>query len=125
MVAFNPNQTQLLIADDNTAFREIVVEIVEPYFDTIAVPSAEAAIEVMGRCEIHLAIFDLNMELMSGLDAIRWLRDRRLAFPCILMSSELTEEITAQAYFLSTHSVLKKPVGRNELLDTIHCALEL
>jgi CheY-like chemotaxis protein len=118
-------ETCLLIADDDEAFREAVVEVVEPYFETIAVPSAELAIQVIETQFVTLALFDLNMETLSGLDAIRWMREHRFSLPCILMSADVTDEIERQAQRLETFSVLRKPVPRHQLLDTIHCALEL
>ncbi|SFI27080.1 response regulator [Planctomicrobium piriforme] len=125
MVAIRRLDACLLIAEDDDAFRQTVVEIVEPYFRTIAVPSGEQAIQVVESTPVHLALFDLNMHLLSGLDAIRWLRDHHLGFPCILMSADVTDEIELQAHQLKTFSVLRKPVRRAQLLDTIHCALEL
>jgi len=124
VVAFRPSDTCLLIADDNIGFREAVVEIVEPYFHTIAVPSGEEAIQVVKSTRVHVALFDVHMEVLSGLDAIRWLRERGVELPCILMSADLTEEIECQAQELDTFSVLRKPVRRGELLDIIHSALE-
>ena len=115
----------LLIADDDPGFRETVVEIVEPYFETIAVPSGEDAIEIFENRLVDLALFDMNMNLVSGLDAIRWIRDRHLVVPCILMSSDVTDELEQQAQELETFTVLRKPPGRTQLLDTIRCALEL
>ncbi len=125
VVAIRRSDACLLIADDNDAFREAVVEIVEPFFRTIAVPSGEQAIQVVETTPVHLALFDLNMQVLSGLDAIRWLRERQLELPCILMSANVTDEIELQAQKLDTISVLRKPVRREILLDVIHLALEL
>ncbi len=124
MVAIRSTDTCLLIADDNDAFREAVVNIVEPFFQTIAVPSGEQAIRVVETMRVHVALFDFHMDVLSGLDAIRWLREHQVDLPCILMSADLTDEIESQAIELETFSVLRKPVRRDELLDTIHCALE-
>ena len=115
----------LLIADDDPVFRETVIEIVEPYFETIAVPSGEHAIQVVESKLVDLALFDMSMHVLSGLDVIRWMRARQLALPCILMSGDVTQELEQQALELETFSVLRKPPGREQLLDTIHCALEL
>jgi len=118
-------KTRLLIADDDRAFRGTVVEILSPYFQVIDVPSGEEAIQVVENMSVDLALFDLNMNLLTGLDAIRWVREHQLEIPCILMSSEVTLEIEIQARELDTFSVIRKPPRRAHLLDTIHCALEI
>lgn len=114
---------QLLIADDDPVFRETVLEIVEPYFPTIAVDSAERAIEVVESVPVDLALFDMHMHVLSGLDAIRWLRRRQVELPCILMSSHVTDELETQAMELNTFSVLRKPLRRDRLLEIIRLAL--
>jgi CheY-like chemotaxis protein len=123
--ASRPAELRLLIADDDPGFRDTVVEIVSPYFETIAVSSAEAAIEVVEHTPINVALFDVHMHVLTGLDALRWLRERRLELPCILMSAQVTEEIESQAQELAAFRVLRKPPRREQLLDTIHGALEL
>lgn len=125
IVALKRHAARLLIADDDPGFRRAVVEIVEPYFATIAVPSGEEAIQVVETTEVDLALFDMNMQILSGLDAIRWVREHRLNLPCILMSGNVTAELESLALELDTFSVLRKPPRRDQLLDTIHCALEL
>lgn len=125
MVAMKRQEPRLLIADDDRAFRETVVEILSPFFEVIDVPSGEEAIQIVESTTVDLALFDLNMELLTGLDAIRWVRQRQLEIPCILMSSEITCEIEDQARQLDAFSIIRKPPRRIQLLDTIHCALEI
>ncbi|WP_437226978.1 response regulator [Planctomicrobium sp. SH661] len=116
---------RLLIADDDVKFRQTVVEILSPYFDVIEVPSGEQAIHVVETTMVDLALFDMNMDLLTGLDAIRWVREHQLEIPCILMSSDITLEIETEARELDAFSVIRKPPRRSQLLDTIHCALEI
>ena len=125
MVATQSAERWLLIADDDVGFRQTVVEIVEPYFRTIAVPTGEEAIQVFESRSIDLALFDMHMPLLTGLEAIRWVREHRLEIPCILMSADVTDELESRALELETFSVIRKPPRRTQLLDTIHGALEL
>lgn len=119
------NDIKLLIADDDALFRETVIEIVEPFFPTIAVESGEQAIEVVRSEPIGLALLDMHMHLLSGLDAIRWLRRQHVDLPCILMSSDVTDELEQAAQELNTFSVLRKPPRRDGLLAIIRLALGL
>ncbi|WP_437185982.1 response regulator [Planctomicrobium sp. SH668] len=125
MVAGRRESARLLLADDDVAFRQTVAAILSPYFEVIQVPSGEQAIDVVRTTPVDLALFDMNMEILTGLDAIRWFREHHLELPCILMSSDVTAEIEIQARELETFSVIRKPPRRAHLLDTIHCALEI
>ncbi|MEW4487896.1 response regulator [Thalassoglobus sp. JC818] len=116
---------QLLVADDDCAFRETVLELLEPHFQTIAVECAEHAIEVVSTTSIDVVILDMHMHVMTGLEAIRWLREHQSRLPCILMTSDLSRELEAEAYGLEAFSVLRKPPRAQHLIDTINCALEL
>jgi len=115
----------LLIADDDRAFRETVIELLQPHFQAIGVDSGEQAIEVVESTNVDLVIFDMHMHVMSGLDAIRWLKQHDVDLPCILLTSDLSEEIESQAYELETFRVLRKPPRRQHLIDTIQGALKL
>ncbi|MCA9081521.1 MAG: response regulator [Planctomycetaceae bacterium] len=116
---------QLLIADDDQGFRETVVGLLEPHFQTIAVESGERAIEVVESIPIDIALLDMHMHLLTGLDTMRILRDLLGPLPCILMSSAVTAELEDAAEDLHIFSVLRKPPTRQLLLDTIHGALQL
>ena len=118
-------EVQLLVADDDPAFREIVLEFLHPHFQTIAVESAEQALEIVESTDVDLALFDMHMHVMSGLEAIRWLRDHDSELPCILMTSDPSTMLESEALELKTHSVLRKPPRQKQLIDTIQCALEL
>lgn len=115
---------QLLIADDDPAMRETLVEMLRPEFETIDVESGEEAIEVVEHREIHLAILDLHMPLLSGIQALRLVRQRRFGLPCILMSANWTEPLRSEALSSQASAVLQKPVTRRELVTTITTALD-
>ncbi len=125
MVAAKFEKLHLLIADDDPAFRVTVVEFLAPHFQTIQVESGEAALEIVERQTIDIALFDMHMHVLTGLDTIRQMREQFLNMPCILMSSDVTEEMEQQAQQLNAFTVIRKPPQRLELLDTIRCALKL
>ena len=54
-------QYQLLIADDDDAFRGTLREIFEPFFRLIEAQSGEEALELAAHEEVHLALFDMHM----------------------------------------------------------------
>ena len=119
------HEPRLIFADDDPAFRQTVVEILEPYFDTLAVESGEQAIEIVNTYPVDLAIFDMHMHELTGLETIQLLRSKKLMLPCILMSGNVTPEIELEAERLNTYSVIRKPPQKSDLINTIQRALEV
>ena len=116
---------RLLIADDDSAFRATVEEILRPHFQTVQAVSGEQALEISERVRIDMALVDMHMHVLTGLETIRHLRDRFRELPCVLMSSDVSEELTSQALDLETYSVIRKPPRQAELINTIRGALRL
>ena len=115
---------QLLVADDDVDFRQAVCEIFAPFFRVIEVESGEEAVERISREEVHLALFDMHMKHLSGLDALRQLRALHIVAPCIIVTSDYTESLRDDAEQAAAFSVLRKPVTRRVLVNTVARAVE-
>jgi len=122
VVASRPRY-QLLIADDDPAMRETLVEMLCPEFAAIDVESAEQAIELVEHEAIDLVLFDVHMPLVTGIDALRIVKRLRAELPAILMSAHWTEPLRIAALELRPAAVLHKPVTRRELVTTVTAAL--
>jgi CheY-like chemotaxis protein len=115
---------QLLVADDDDDFRHAVCEIFAPYFRLIEAGSGEEALEVVAREEVHLALFDMHMKQLTGLDALRQLRALHIVAPCILITADYTDALRDDAEQAAAFSVLRKPVTRRDLVSTVARAVE-
>ena len=115
---------QVLIADDDGDFRRAICEIFAPFFRLIEAESGEEAIELAAREEIHLALFDMHMKQLTGLEAIKQLRSLHVVVPCILMTADYTESLREDAVQANAFTVLRKPVTRRDLVGTVACAVE-
>ena len=101
---------QLLISDDDRDFRETLRVVFERRgLDTILAANGQEAVEIVRSESIHVVLMDLHMPKLSGIDAIRQIKDLRGSMPCILISAALDEAIQAQAS--DAFSTLKKPVS--------------
>lgn len=125
MVIETPQSYDLLIADDNRGFRETLREILEPrlVLRIHEVDSGEAAVEYTQDYQIDIVLLDMHMHLMTGLEALRALKGLNATRPCILITSEATEQLRKDAAEADAYSVLSKPVRRAELCMTIADAL--
>ena len=125
MVIETSHRFQLLIADDNRSFRETLRELLEPRLPLAIheVESGEEAVEYAQHFRIDIVLLDMYMHEMTGLEALRVLKDLNAVRPCILITSEATEELRRNAQQLNAYDVLNKPVRRQELCTTVAGAL--
>jgi CheY-like chemotaxis protein len=115
----------VLIADDDDRCRETLREIVEPEgYRTLLASSGEEAIEIIHEESIHLALFDLQMPRMTGLETVQLVHQFNAFLPCILVTANATQEIIRQAFQVRAYSVIPKPVSKSMLLYTMLRALK-
>ena len=115
----------LLIADDNSSFRQTVREVLERrfHFAICEVSCGEEAVDCVQECQIDIVLLDMHMHHMTGLDTIRVLKDMDALRPCILITSDDSDDLRRDATQADAHTVLHKPVRRNELVTTVSRAL--
>ena len=95
-----PNRIEsyrVVVADDDPCFRETLLEMLEPDFQTYPVESGHAAIEVIEQIDVDLALFDMHMPDVTGLEAIRQIKQVKRDLPCLLMTAKYSEQIRQQA----------------------------
>lgn len=116
----------VLITDDDAAFRETLRATIEPWgVETMLAGDGLEALEIVKRGSVHLAVFDMHMPRLTGLEAMLRLRAMGLNLPCILMSAKLDESLRKAAGEADAFSLLPKPVSRRELMGSIERALKL
>ena len=115
----------VLIADDDDDCRKTLRDIVEPEgYRALLASSGEEAIEMVQEESIHLALFDLQMPRMTGIETVQVVHQIRASLPCILVTGNATQEVIRQAFQVRIFSVIPKPVSKNILLSTMLRALK-
>jgi CheY-like chemotaxis protein len=114
----------ILITDDDPVFRDTVCGVLEPDgFRTIVASSGEEACEIIQSEEVHVALFDIHMPRLTGLETLRLVKQFKALLPVILMSARLDETIRAEAEREAAFAVLAKPVSRFDLTNSVQQAL--
>ena len=114
----------ILITDDDQGSREALREIVEPEgYRTILASSGEEAIEIVRDEPVHLALFDVHMPRLTGVEAVQIVHQFNTHLPCILVTADANEDVMRQAFQVRAYSVIPKPVSKNVLLYTMLRAL--
>jgi two-component system, response regulator PdtaR len=114
----------VLIADDDRDYREAMRDLVEPEgYRTVLASSGEEALDIVRVESVHLALFDVHMPNMTGLEAIEIAHQINAILPCILVTADPSEDVMRQAFRVRAYSVLPKPVSKSILLYTMVRAL--
>jgi CheY-like chemotaxis protein len=114
----------ILITDDDQGSREALREIVEPEgFRTVLASSGEEALDIVREVPVHLALLDMHMPRLTGLETLQLVREINAALPCILVTGDANEVLIRQAFRARAYSVIPKPVSKNVLLYTVVRAL--
>jgi CheY-like chemotaxis protein len=124
----NPTAEQrdysVLIADDDDNSRETLRQIVEPAgLRALLARSGEEALDILGEGVVHLALFDLHMPHLTGLETLRLARQLGALLPCILITGDASDSVMRQASQASVYSVIPKPVSKSVVLYTVLRAL--
>lgn len=121
--ARSQNPYQLLIADDDAGFRNVLKELFNPYFELYEAESGEEAIELVEQFQVDLVLLDMHMDVLTGLEAVRIMKQINAILPCILITADATDELRQDASEANAFEVLSKPFKRQELVSTVSDAL--
>jgi len=115
----------VLILDDDLYFRQTLENIIEVK-DLKPFPAAtgEQALEIVAREEVAVALIDLRLDQMGGLEVLREIRQRSPYTECILLTGHASRETAIQATNQGAYSYIQKPFKTDELLLTIRRAIE-
>jgi CheY-like chemotaxis protein len=121
MLIANPS---LLITDDDRDFRETLGDVFERRgFHTYLAANGEEALTIVRHNLVHLAVFDLHMPKLTGLEAMRAIKSSNRVLPCILLSAALDDGIVREAKEIEAFGVLRKPVSFQELTGLVTTAM--
>jgi CheY-like chemotaxis protein len=114
----------ILIADDDSGCQEALRSIMEPEgFRTRLASSGEEALDIVRDEPVHLALLDMYMPRLTGLETLQLVRQINAVLPCILVTADATDVLMRQALHARAYSVIAKPVSKNVVLYTVVRAL--
>ena len=106
-----PSSVNVLLSDADWAWPQAVSELFRPRgINALMADSAGELVRIVANNKIHLAILDNSPGELSGLHAIKLIRNHDRLVPCILLAGEVDTRLLAQALALDVFSVLAKPI---------------
>ena len=112
---------RVLVAEDNATNQRVTRLILESggHFATI-VNNGEEALDALERGGYDIALFDLSMPVVSGLEALRMYRFVATnPIPILMLSANVTVETMEQCHAAGAAEFVQKPVRASFLLDAI------
>lgn len=114
----------ILITDDDAGVRETLHEILAPSgYRMFLAESGEEAIDIVREHPVHIALLDMHLPRLSGLETLAIFRQMRVVLPAILISGECDESLMRRALSEQAYCVLAKPVSRHVVVHVVHKAL--
>jgi two-component system, chemotaxis family, chemotaxis protein CheY len=116
----NTNRLTVLLANDQEGSNVMVRQLLEPQgVQTLVARTGREALHLIESTPIHVAVLDVQMPHLGGLQVIRLMREMRQAPPAILLANQLTSHLLHEALGMHVFSVLSKPIDLNVLLDAL------
>ena len=114
---------RILIAEDETIIRlDLRDLLVRSGFEVVAEARDGEEAVALARSEApDLAILDVKMPRLDGIDAARRILDER-AIPIVMLTAYGQEELVARAVEAGVFGYLVKPFRESDLLPAIHTA---
>ena len=114
---------KILIAEDETIIRlDLRDLLVRAGFEVCAeARDGEEAVELARSEQPDLAILDVKMPRLDGIDAARKILDER-PIPIVMLTAYGQEELVARAVEAGVFGYLVKPFREQDLLPAIHAA---
>jgi two-component system, sensor histidine kinase RpfC len=112
---------RVLVAEDNATNQRVTRLILESggHFATI-VKNGEEALDALEQTEFDIALFDLSMPVVSGLEALKMYRfTATKPIPILILSANVTAEAMDQCQAAGAAEFVQKPVRASLLLEAI------
>ncbi|SDD72815.1 two-component system, NarL family, response regulator YdfI [Paenibacillus sp. UNCCL117] len=117
---------KVLVVDDHLVVREGLKLILETDDDYEVIGEAgdgQAALELIEELQPDIVLMDINMPRMSGLEAIRVLKERACEIPVVILTTYNEDELMIQGLSLGAKGFLLKDSSRDNLMNTIQAAV--
>ena len=115
---------RILVADDNRTNQRVAAKILERAgHEVVVVSNGEEALDALEEPGFDAVLMDVNMPVMSGLEATKMYRFMALGqphLPILALTADATQDATDKCLAAGMDACLTKPVEPTELLETIY-----
>lgn len=116
---------RVLIVDDEVDFVETIVKrLKDRGLDAIGATSGREALDMMDGNEFDVAVLDVKMPGMDGIETLREMKKKNPMMEVIMLTGHGSVESGIQGLQLGAYNYVMKPVPLNDLLKQMTQAYE-
>jgi DNA-binding NtrC family response regulator len=117
-------KARILVVDDDAGVRFFLEELLTSEgYDVVTVESGEAALERIAVQKFELALIDLRMKGMGGIEVLAALRERSPSTITIILTAHGSVETAIEALRQGAHDYLLKPCTAGQLRESVRTGL--
>jgi DNA-binding NtrC family response regulator len=117
---------RLLIIDDETELREVLIALLEDYIlEIVQASNGMEGIDILGAQNFDAILSDEKMPKKSGLEVLKWMREKGLKTPFIIHSGYCHKDMVSEARRLGAFAFIDKPWDENKLIQTVCDAIDV
>jgi DNA-binding NtrC family response regulator len=119
------NAVTVLVVDDDASFLNGIAILLERENITcITALDGETGLREIRKKKPDVAIVDLDMPIMNGIEFARQIRELELGVPVIIVSGHSPLELPAEINTAGIHSFIQKPMKIADIVLAIRHALQ-
>jgi two-component system sensor histidine kinase RpfC len=119
----------ILVAEDNIVSQKVIQQLLlKAGHECVLVDNGESALDQLEENDYDIAIFDLHMPIMGGIEAVKiynYTRQKEQRVPVIMLSADATAEAHNDCEEAGVSAYLTKPVNSQQIFSTIYALLDI
>ena len=105
------SEINVLVGHGDRAWSNAVEEMFAPRgIRSMVASSAGEAVDILAGSRVHMALVDIDSQVVNGLSIVRAVRGYEPMLPCIMASERCERPVLSRALELDVFSVIAKPV---------------
>ncbi len=115
---------RVLLVDDETGFTDVLRKrLGKRGLDILTAVGGTTAIQILRKNDFDVAILDLKMEDMDGIEVLKILKKMDPDMPVFMLTGHGSEKAAKEGVEYGAFDYLLKPCDLEELLEKIHQAV--